>query len=60
MEVKLNDLQDLFIQSCQTATKQHPVSLNLEIETLKSLLNEEETRLKFNRTAVEPITLIHN
>jgi hypothetical protein len=44
IELKLNDFQQLYLQTLET--KNPPVSINLEIETLKELLNEEEIRLK--------------
>ena len=46
IEEKVLDFQQLYLQTLEAKQNPPPVSINLEIETLKELIGNEENRIK--------------
>jgi hypothetical protein len=61
IEEKVINFQQLYLQSYETTAKQSlPVPINLEIETIKELISDEENRIKsLNLPSATPSAILN-
>ena len=60
IEEKVLNFQQLYLQSYDTTKQSLPVPINLEIETIKELISDEENRIKsLNPPVAAPATIIN-